>query len=121
MEEINVGEYVRSKYQGIFIISHINVDFDDGDYKKVCICQNEKVAFTSIDVIKQLKHSFNIIDLLEVGDIVKVLDDGLIRILHAYDEEMLEAIKEDINAEDLKLLSVATKKSFASIEFNVED
>ena len=77
MEEIKVGEYVRTKNQGIFIISHINIDFDDSDFKKVCICQNKKVAFTNIDTIKELKHSPSIIDLIEVGDYVngyKVLD-----------------------------------------------
>ena len=68
--KLEVGMYVRSKNQGIFIISHINTSFDDSDFKKVCLCQNEKVSFTNIDTIKELKSSHNIIDLIEVGDYV---------------------------------------------------
>jgi len=67
--EIEAGEFVRTP-KGIFIISHINISFKDSNFNKVCICQNEKVGFTSIDEIKKLKHSKNIIDLIEVGDYV---------------------------------------------------
>lgn len=69
-DEIKVGEYVRTPLQGIYIISHINLNFDDSDYKKVCLCQNAKVGFTSINETKKWKHSKNIIDLIEDEDIV---------------------------------------------------
>ena len=62
--EIEVGEYVKLDDNEVFIISHINLDFDDKDTNKVVLCQNEKLVFTSIDFIKKFKHSKNILDLL---------------------------------------------------------
>lgn len=62
---IEVGEYVRTKNQGIFIISHINPDIVVNDFSRVCLCQNEKVAFGSIEEIEKLKHSKDIIKLIE--------------------------------------------------------
>lgn len=70
--DIEVGDYVRTLNKGIFIISHINVYFDDSYFNKVLICQNEKVSFTNIDTINDLKHSKNIIDLIEVGDVLEI-------------------------------------------------
>ena len=67
--DIEVNEYVRTPI-GIFIISHINIDFDDNDKNKCLLCQNEKVLFLSIETIKSLKHSKQLIDLIEVGDII---------------------------------------------------
>ena len=70
MENIKVGEYVRTKSQGIFRISHINPDNIINEFSKVCLTQNEKVGWGSIEAIKELKHSPNIIDLIEVGDYI---------------------------------------------------
>lgn len=69
--EIEVNEYVRTPTQGIFVISHININFDDSDYKKICLCQNEKVIFTNMEEIKKCEHSKNIIDLIEVRRLCK--------------------------------------------------
>lgn len=71
--KIEVNEYVRTPI-GIFIISHINIDFDDNDKNKCLLCQNEKVLFLSIETIKSLKHSKQLIDLIEVGDVVNKLE-----------------------------------------------
>lgn len=71
--EIEVNEYVRTPI-GIFIISHINIDFDDNDKNKCLLCQNEKVLFLSIETIKSLKHSKKLIDLIEVGDYVNGME-----------------------------------------------
>ena len=71
--DIEVNEYVRTPI-GIFIISHINIDFDDNDKNKCLLCQNEKVLFLSIETIKSLKHSKQLIDLIEVGDYVNGLE-----------------------------------------------
>lgn len=67
MEEIKVGEYVRTKKQGICKIDHINEKapvnkyWVNPDYDGWCTC----LKTTAI-----VKHSFNIIDLIEVGDTV---------------------------------------------------
>ena len=80
--DIEVNEYVRTPI-GIFIISHINIDFDDNDKNKCLLCQNEKVLFLSIETIKSLKHSKQLIDLVEVGDyvngyrVINVINEGI--------------------------------------------
>ena len=80
--DIEVNEYVRTPI-GIFIISHINIDFDDNDKNKCLLCQNEKVLFLSIETIKSLKHSKQLIDLIEVGDyvngyrVINVINEGI--------------------------------------------
>lgn len=67
--KLEVGQFVRTN-RGIFIISHINIDFDDSDYRKVCLCQNEKVAFTSVHIINKFDFSDNILKLIKLGDYV---------------------------------------------------
>lgn len=116
--EIEVGDYVRTEI-GIFIISHINIDFDDNDKNKCLLCQNEKVLFLSIETIKSLKHSKNIIDLVEVGDYVngqEVIEvreqEGKIYLMTGYVPQTY--IKEDIK-------SIVTHEQFASIEYKVEE
>lgn len=80
--DIEVNEYVRTPI-GIFIISHINIDFDDNDKNKCLLCQNEKVLFLSIETIKSLKHSKQLIDLIEVEDyvngyrVINVINKGI--------------------------------------------
>lgn len=80
--DIEVNEYVRTPI-GIFIISHINIDFDDNDKNKCLLCQNEKVLFLSIETIKSLKHSKQLIDLVEVEDyvngyrVINVINEGI--------------------------------------------
>lgn len=116
--EIEVGEYVRTPI-GIFIISHINIDFDDNDKNKCLLCQNEKNSFLSIDIIKKLKHSKNIIDLVEVRDYVngqEVIEvreqEGKIYLMTGYVPQTY--IKE-------KIKSIVTHEQFASIEYKVEE
>lgn len=118
MEEIEVGEYVRTPNNGIFIISHINLDFDDSSINKVMLCQNERVSFTSIDIIKKLKHSKNIIDLIEVGDYV----NG--KLIHHTDIRKNSAYIYYGNGKtfvDYQIKSIVTKEQFADIEYKLED
>ncbi len=115
--EIKVNEFVRSN-QGIFIISHINIKFDNNDYRKVCLCQNEKVAFTSIDNIKKLKHSPNLIDLICEGDyvngeLVEKIETGL-----DWGREITTTTEYLTNEEDIK--TVVTKEMMESISYKVK-
>lgn len=124
--EIEVGECVRTQI-GIFIISHINIDFDDNDKNKCLLCQNEKVAFTSIDYIKNLKHSKNIIDLVEVGDYVngkKVKQIAMFEGFPDYPKLIFTDKKylipgETIENKDIK--TIVTHEQFENIEYKVEE
>lgn len=113
---IEVNEYVRTPI-GIFIISHINIDFDDNDKNKCLLCQNEKVLFLSIETIKSLKHSKQLIDLVEVGDVIKYKIENVALETKGYlkgitdisDKEMLRNIRND---KDYKVLEILTKEQF---------
>lgn len=116
--DIEVNEYVRTPI-GIFIISHINIDFDDNDKNKCLLCQNEKVLFLSIETIKSLKHSKQLIDLIEVKDVIKYRINNISTTLETKgyvegivdisDEEMLQKIKSDKN---YHILEILTKEQF---------
>ena len=125
--EFKVGEYVRTPI-GIFIISHINIDFDDNDKNKCLLCQNEKVAFTSIDYIKNLKHSKIISEIVEVGDyvngyrVVAIMEDMETGEIHLemtsdYTNEIIGDCT--IYNDDIK--SIVTHEQFESIEYKVEE
>lgn len=65
------------------------------------------------------KHSPNIIDLIEVGDIVEVFDVLHNDIVYIWNEEMLKALKEDIE-NGIQIKSIVTHQQFNSIKYEVE-
>lgn len=124
-DEISIGEYVRTPKEGIWIISHINKPFEDDDENKVCLCQNSKVAFVSINTIKQLKHSKELIDLIEEDDYVNGFkirdicedDEGEIFVTEKWGDDDYHGC--DFYNEDIK--SVITKEQIKQIEFRIGD
>ncbi len=66
MEEIKVGEYVRTKRGSIGKFKFYGID--DGA-EEIVYFKNHK-GTTCVDENEITKHSFNIIDLIEVGDYV---------------------------------------------------
>lgn len=123
MEEIKEGEYVRTKTEGIGKIIHINTHFADENYKKVLLGNNKAVGFTSINDIKKLKHSPNIIDLIEEGDYVngkRVIYVASIE--NKYDEEELcvfvEETQDCIEARDIK--TILTKEQYEEHCYKIE-
>ncbi len=115
--EIEVGNYVRTPI-GIFIISHINIDFDDNDKNKCLLCQNEKVLFLSIETIKSLKHSKIISEIVEVGDYV----NG--KLIHKIDKGTNYCYLYYGNCKtfvNYQIKSIVTHEQFSSIEYKVEE
>ena len=106
--EIKVGEYVRSKSGSIGKITKI----EDNKF-----LYENKTLITWIG--KVTKHSFNIIDLIEVGDIVFIEDFFNYSFIHIFDERMLEALKEDIK-KDVKLKSILTHEQFEANAYKTE-
>lgn len=105
---IRVGEYVRTPYHKIEKIEKIEkvdwwicVTTDKNDYELEWL-KNNKV-----------KHSKNIIDLLEIGDIVVMLDTKFNTKDYIFidDKERLKAVKEDLK-DRCKLLEVLTHEQF---------
>ena len=92
MEEIKVGEYVRTKNGYIGMVENIN-DFRPPE-AKICIDINMD-DFIFIDEKLIIKHSPNIIDLIEVGDIITVeeIDTEWERTVEVDEEEYIKYLK----------------------------
>lgn len=112
MTIIKVGEYVRT---------------DKGEIAKVSSVAGETFedvigigfqAFNTEPYVKGnvIKHSSNIIDLIEVGDIVETFDVLHNDIVYIWNEEMLKALKEDIE-NGIGIKSIVTKERFKNSEY----
>lgn len=104
--EIEVGEYVRTNKGNITKMS-------SEEFIKIML-ENKSIFG------KALKHSKNIIDLVEVGDIVHIKDVLHEDITYIWSEDYLKALKEDIQ-NGIKLVSILTKEQMQSIEYKVEE
>ena len=83
MEEIKVGEYVRTINKGIKRIDMIDEHKTVNKYL-YCIGEDfEGKEYSYIKTTEIIKHSFNLIDVIEVGDFVNgyrvenVINEGL--------------------------------------------
>ena len=124
--KIKINEYVRTKngligkvnkvelagsgvrYAGEFLTDTI-IQFDDGKFYEIRV-KDKDIA----------NHSFNIIDLIEVGDIVK-LDDEFIeyRLIDVFDESIIEGLKQDVKT-GVKINSILTKEQYKANCYTVE-
>ena len=109
--KIEVGEYIRTKIGDIGEVENIN------NYRppesKICVDMKLKdLVFISEDMI--VKHSKNIIDLIEVGDIV-IVKNGL------GEEELIFMDNEDKKhiVRTHKVKSIVTKEQFKEMEYRV--
>ncbi len=126
--EININEYIRT-YEGI--IGKVLEDEDIGE-NGVCIDTTflddyaDETNFVKYEDIK--KHSFNIINLIEEGDVIVLKDNKKYEVLKiswskskgthihiVYPLRMYGGI--DIFENDIK--SIVTKEKFKSIEYEV--
>ena len=113
--DIKVGEYVRTN-EGI-----IDKVKDFSNYTSFYHCENGMI----IDVYSKcatylkdiVKHSFNIIDLIEVGDYV---NGKYVEKINQYESgKSIIALIGIIDEEDIK--SIVTKEQFESMEYKVGD
>ncbi len=70
MEEIKVGDYVRTTNKGIRQIAMINNNKTVNKYLYYIGEDFEGKSYAYIKTTEILKHSSNLIDLIEIGDIV---------------------------------------------------
>ena len=121
--EIEVGEYGRTNKGKIFIFAWLE-NSDGKRYTNKVLLGNGKIfenKFYYFDDGEEIvKHSKNIIDLVEVGDIVHIKDVLHEDITYIWSEDYLKALKEDIQ-NGIKLVSILTKEQMASIEYKVEE
>ena len=126
--EIKVGEYVRTIYGEIFKVielpkkneSYILVDEEvdrsiDRDCNDNCL---EKAEIT--------KHSPYIIDLIEVGDVIKYKEwyetkANEPNILNLRSQKEVDNFKKCIKYKDIIYMSVVTHEQFEGMEYKVEE
>lgn len=132
--EIEVGDYVRTESG---IIEKIKT-FDE----QTNIFKDEKgklqkwlgeTVFGDPYCEEIVNHSKNIIDLIEVGDILKIKEDiydeeYISEVVEDYDNELcihnfeiseLLPIKKSINENTIKIKTIVTKEQFESIEYKI--
>lgn len=123
MEEIEVGEYVRTKSGDIGkVISEF------GSSIRI-VFKNEEWGIRKDKEDREiLSHSKNIIDLIEEGDVVKYKLKGLsvsgIRIVKKHIDARTSKenlLVQGFMLEQLEIKSIVTKEQFTSIEFRLED
>lgn len=116
--EIEVGEYVRTNNGVIGKLIRIERDDIDISLKWYVFYDEKNERYINKPYITN--HSFNIIDLVEVGDIVHIKDILHENITYIWSEDYLKALKEDIQ-NGIKLVSIVTKEQMASIKYKVEE
>lgn len=120
--EIEIGEYVRTKTgyvgkvmtrkggYGLWYELDINKEIQD----------NIQIGWVHEDKIAN--HSKDIIDLVEVEDYVKTEDEfGIIEIYYIDDNEMIQAIKEDLALNNFKLKTILTKEQYERDCYRLEE
>ena len=121
-DKIEIGEYGRTNKGKIFIFAWLE-NSDGKRYTNKVLLGNRKIfenKFYYFDYGEEIvKHSKNIIDLVEVGDLIKTNEEKTI--IHIYDIDVLEAVKEDIEEGHFKIESIVTHEQFESIEYKVEE
>lgn len=127
--ELKENMYVRNCYGRIAKIEYME---DNTAYCDNWLYQSYEDYITFInlndeeDINEITKASYNIIDILEVGDIIRYRIDKvsletkgyLTGVIDITDEEMIESIKEDKNYHVLQIL---TKEQFEEMSYKVKE
>lgn len=127
--KIEVGEYIRTTEDGIIgKVKRIELDEIDKSLKWY-VFDKKRYDMNIIDEIYInkpyiKKHSFNIIDLIEVGDILKYRlnnfsnIDVVIRVTEGRTLKEYLSVK-GYSLNQIKILSLITKEQFESMEYEV--
>ena len=109
--EIEVNDYVRTEFGNIGKFYRPASESSDVYY--IYINKDGNKISSRYDSI--VKHSKNIIDLIEIGDILRVFDNlsETEEKVNIFDDEMLKAVKEDIKDNNYKILSILTHEQFS--------
>lgn len=119
--KIKLGEYVRTKNGSVGKV--IDQEAGYGEWYELGdngIPNNIKNGWAL--EAKIAKHSKNIIDLIEVGDLVETEDEfGIIRIYYIDENEMIQAIKEDLALNNFKIKSILTHEQYKNNAYRLEE
>ena len=131
--KLEIGKFIRTPY-GIRKI--VNITKDDGYGKpKVRVIELDRhlntpykfdyIFYTDENVIKKCKASYNIIDLIEVGDIISFYEDidnyKKQYVIGIPDLITLDEIKDKITNDNIRLVSILTKQEMEQMAYKVEE
>ena len=124
MDKIQPKEYVRTVDGKIGIFDKYSSRPETSIYKSPFDCfirlKNRKTPLQCCrDYI--VKHSNDIIDLIEIGDILRILDNlgGCEHKVDIDDKIFLEETKNNFKDKTWKLLSILTHEQFSSLEYKI--
>lgn len=125
MKEIKVGEYVRTKDGKIIKFNKfgtLRVGYKNPEYYKTIISGRKHYKYDNI-----VKHSTDIIDLVQVGDIIEWYSEiyrgyyGINEVINRFGEigvypEEFDAL---LNLKNLIIKSIVTKEQFNQVKYEV--
>lgn len=135
MNKLEVGMYVRTKYginkidKTFYTVSGVNHSYIELEN---CYIDDENDLRQGISVENIIKASFNIIDLIEVGDYVnnyRVIDstEGLGILCITEDIKELNSCNivgllpfKFYSLKDMQIKSIVTKEMYSNVEYRVE-
>ena len=118
-EKIKVGEYVRTDKGEIAKVTSVAKEalkeiLGANEYRNVEFCNTEPYVYGNI-----VKHSKQLIDLIEVKDLIcfkNTLSSNTLEneemIIHIFNNETLQEVKQAIEDEEIKIISILTKESY---------
>ncbi len=125
VDKIKIGEYIRTK-KGIIakVCAYQELRFYDENRVGAIFYSfyTDKGEIADVDVSK---HKIDIMDLIEVGDVLKLKDeeeDFVFCVGIARENETLtyQELIDKIKSSEVKLLSIVTKEQFNEVEYEVE-
>ncbi len=115
--EIEIGEYVRTKAGNIDKIKSIK--------QNEILFENSIIKYTEENIKNMVvKHSKDILDLIEVGDVLKIKEDNSICYIGLEKDETTltyQEIIDEIKNNKIKLLAIVTKEKFRNIEYKIKE
>jgi hypothetical protein len=124
--KLEVGQFVRTKdKRNITYIRKIREIPQDNRYASIYLDKEANYS-KGLSLKNIIKASYNIIDILEAGDIIRYRIDKvsletkgyLTGVIDIVDEEMIESIKEDKN---YHVLQVLTKEQFEEMSYKIKE
>lgn len=120
MEEIEIGEYVRTKNKGIKRIDRIDNNKTVNKYLYFTGIEDfEGKEYGIIKTTEIVKHSKQLIDLIEIKDLIcfkNTLSSNTLEneemIIHIFNNETLQEVKQAIEDEEIKIISILTKEQY---------
>lgn len=121
---IEVGEYGRTNFGKIIKFAWYEKEKEILNDKAVILVDKMRTTTDCFYYFEKgeciVKHSKNIIDLIEVGDIVEIFDVLNEDVIYIWSEEMLKALKEDIK-NGIGIRRILTHEQFEANCYKVEE